>query len=56
MYYGDEVTVCGAEKELLELAELLGTPVADPGRTNTWSKPFPTRHPLFQSQVHRPAW
>jgi benzoylformate decarboxylase len=53
LYYGDEVTVCGAEKELLELAELLGTPVADPGRTNTWSKPFPTRHPLFQSQVRQ---
>ena len=37
MYYGDEVTVCGAEKELLELAELLGMPAVDPGRTNSWS-------------------
>jgi len=53
MYFGDEVTVCGAEKELLELAELLGMTVTDPGRSNTWSKPFPTRHPLFQAQVRQ---
>lgn len=53
LYFGDEVTVCGAERELLELAELLGIPAVDPGRTNTWSKPFPVRHPLFQSQVRQ---
>ncbi len=53
LYYGDEVTVCGAEPQLLELAELLGIPVADAGRTNTWSKPFPARHPLFQPQVRQ---
>ena len=53
LYYGDQVTVCGAEKELLELAELLGILVTDPGRSNTWSKPFPTRHPLFQAQVRQ---
>lgn len=50
LYYGDEVTVCGAEKELLELAELLGIPSVDPGRQASWSKPFPTRHPLFVAQ------
>jgi thiamine pyrophosphate-dependent acetolactate synthase large subunit-like protein len=53
LYYGDEVTVCGAEKELLELAELLGIPAVDPGRQSTWSKPFPTRHPLFQAQLRQ---
>ncbi len=45
---GDEVTWCRAGKELIELAELLGAPVA--GEMNSlgyWSKPFPTRHPLF---------
>jgi thiamine pyrophosphate-dependent acetolactate synthase large subunit-like protein len=53
LYYGDEITVCGAETELLELAELLGIAVTDPGRTNTWSKPFPTRHALFLSQIRQ---
>jgi benzoylformate decarboxylase len=53
MYYGDEVTICGAEKELLQLAELLGMPTVDPGRTNTWSKPFPARHPLFNGQIRQ---
>jgi thiamine pyrophosphate-dependent acetolactate synthase large subunit-like protein len=53
LYYGDDVTWCGAEKELLELAELLGMPTVDPGRGNQWSKPFPTRHPLFQGQVRQ---
>ncbi len=53
LYYGDEVTVCGAEKELLELAELLGIPSVDPGRTSSWSKPFPTRHPLFLAQLRQ---
>ena len=45
---GDEITWCNASKELIELAELLGLPVA--GQMNSlgyWSKPFPTRHPLF---------
>jgi len=45
---GDEITWCRADKELIELAELIGAPVA--GELNAlgyWSKPFPTRHPLF---------
>jgi benzoylformate decarboxylase len=47
LYIGDEVTWCGAEKEALELAELLGMPVFEPGRVFMWSKPFPSRHPLW---------
>lgn len=53
LYVGDEVTLCGAEKELLEFAELLGITVTWPGRGNVWSKPFPTRHPLFQNQIRQ---
>ena len=45
---GDELTWCGAEKELVELAELLGLPVAGQAFSlGFWSKPFPTRHPLY---------
>jgi len=45
---GDEVTWCRGQKELIELAELLGIPVAgEMGSLGYWSKPFPTRHPLF---------
>ncbi|HTV38875.1 MAG TPA: thiamine pyrophosphate-binding protein, partial [Xanthobacteraceae bacterium] len=45
---GDEVTWCRGEKELIALAELLGAPVAgEAGSLGYWSKPFPTRHPLF---------
>jgi thiamine pyrophosphate-dependent acetolactate synthase large subunit-like protein len=48
MVVGDEVTWCRAGKEVVELAELLGIPVAaQPGGLGAWSKPFPTRHPLF---------
>jgi benzoylformate decarboxylase len=51
MSIGDELTWCGAQKELLELAELLGVPVAGQvgagGALGYWSKPFPTRHPLY---------
>ncbi len=53
LYFGDEITVCNAEPELLELVELLGITVTDPGRANAWSKPFPTRHPLFVGQVRQ---
>jgi benzoylformate decarboxylase len=48
---GDEITVCHGEKELIELAELLGLPVTGEGgqggALGYWSKPFPTRHPLY---------
>jgi len=45
---GDEITWCRGEKELLELAELLGAPVSgEMANLGYWSKPFPTRHPLF---------
>jgi benzoylformate decarboxylase len=57
---GDEITWCHGEKELLELAELLGLPVAgQAGMIGFWSKPFPTRHPLFigmlQNQMRFPG-
>jgi thiamine pyrophosphate-dependent acetolactate synthase large subunit-like protein len=45
---GDELNWCGAQKEIVELAELLGLPVSgQAGTLGFWSKPFPTRHPLF---------
>ena len=45
---GDEASWCRAGKELVELAELLGLPVAgQAGNLGFWSKPFPTRHPLY---------
>ena len=50
---GDEVTACAAQKELVELAELLGLPVTGGGTLGYWSKPFPTRHPLFAGQLLR---
>jgi thiamine pyrophosphate-dependent acetolactate synthase large subunit-like protein len=51
---GDEVTWCRGEKELIALAELLGAPVAgEMGNLGYWSKPFPTRHPLFIGTVLR---
>ena len=51
---GDEITWCRGEKELVELAELLGAPVAgETGGLGYWSKPFPTRHPLFIGTVLR---
>jgi len=46
--FGDEVTWCRGEKELVELVELLGAPAASTtGGLGFWSKPFPTRHPLY---------
>src|SRR6202451_2981379 len=51
---GDEVTWSRGQKELIELAELLGAPVAgEAGSLGYWSKPFPTRHPLFIGTVLR---
>jgi thiamine pyrophosphate-dependent acetolactate synthase large subunit-like protein len=44
---GDEITLCKAGKAVVELAELLGAPVAGQGEFGVWSKPFPTRHPLY---------
>jgi len=48
---GDEITWCHGEKEAIELAELLGLPVVSQGggALGYWSKPFPTRHPLYIS-------
>ena len=48
---GDEITMCQGEKEVLELAELLGLPVAGGGEFGVWSKPFPTRNPLYLGPV-----
>lgn len=53
LHFGDEVTWCRAESELLELAELLGMPATEAGRIAMWSKPFPTRHYLYQDQVRQ---
>jgi len=36
---------------VVELAELLGLPVADKVQQGSWSKPFPTRHPLLVGSV-----
>jgi benzoylformate decarboxylase len=48
MSVGDEATWCHAGKELVELAELLGLPVTgQAGGLGFWSRPFPTRHPLY---------
>lgn len=47
MSVGDEVTLCHGEAEALELAELLGLPVAGQAGLGSWSKPFPTHHPLY---------
>src|SRR5262252_4916228 len=45
---GDEITWCHGTKEVIALAELLGLPVASQyGGLGYWSKPFPTRHPLY---------
>jgi len=44
---GDEITLCRGEKEALELAELLGLPVSGQAQFGCWSKPFPTRNPLY---------
>lgn len=48
LHVGDELTWCRAQKETVELAELLGLPVVgQAGNLGFWSKPFPTRHPLY---------
>jgi thiamine pyrophosphate-dependent acetolactate synthase large subunit-like protein len=47
LYVGDEIARCGGQKEVVELAELLGLPVTRDGGTIGWSKAFPTKHPLY---------
>lgn len=47
LYVGDEITWDGGQKEVIELAELLALPTAQPFGTLGWSSPFPTRHALF---------
>jgi len=51
---GNELRYHGAEQELLELAELLGIPVAK-SMLSTWCKPFPTDHPLFAGGYQVPS-
>src|SRR5262249_38917514 len=54
MSIGDEATWCRANKELVELAELLGMPVAgQAGSLGFWSKPSPTQHPLYVGPLLR---
>lgn len=54
LYVGDEVTRCQAQKEVVELAELLGLPVSkEGGAIDGWSYPFPTRHPLWVGGLRR---
>src|SRR6516225_11986550 len=54
MTIGDEATWCRANKELVELAELLGLPVAgQAGSLGFWSKPFPNQHPLYVGPLLR---
>jgi thiamine pyrophosphate-dependent acetolactate synthase large subunit-like protein len=51
---GDEITSCRAGKEVLELAELLGLPVAGMNLgLGAWSRPFPTQHPLYVGALLR---
>lgn len=45
IYAGDDVRYCGAEPQLLELANLLSIPVVND--SSGWSRNFPTDHPLF---------
>ena len=53
LYVGDEIAWCGAQKEVLELAELLALPVTQPRGSLGWSIPFPTRNPLFLGDHHK---
>lgn len=41
---GPEIYQSGAQKEVVELAEMLGIPVCERGR---WCQVFPNQHPLF---------
>jgi benzoylformate decarboxylase len=44
---GDEITMSHAEAEVVELAELLGLTACGQAGQGNWSKPFPTRNPLY---------
>ena len=44
---GDEITQGHAAGEVVELAELLGLTVCGQAGQGNWSKPFPTRNPLY---------
>ena len=51
---GDEVYQCNADAEVLELAELLGLPTAgQSGSLGFWTKPFPSKHPLYLGALLR---
>jgi thiamine pyrophosphate-dependent acetolactate synthase large subunit-like protein len=51
---GDEIAWCRAGKELQQLAEMLGLPVAGMNMgLGYWSRPFPTRHPLYVGALLR---
>jgi benzoylformate decarboxylase len=50
---GDEITLCRGEREVRELAELLGLPVMGQAAYGQWSTPFPTRSPLFLGLMQR---
>jgi thiamine pyrophosphate-dependent acetolactate synthase large subunit-like protein len=53
LYVGDEIARCGAQKEAVELAELLGMGVTRDGGTIGWSKSFPTKHALYLGSALR---
>ena len=53
LYVGDEVVWNGAQKEVVQLAELLGLPAAQPPGSVSWSRAFPSRHPLFVGDYTR---
>src|SRR5260370_5335445 len=47
LYVGDEVSRCGAQKDVRELVELLGISVTRDGGIIGLSKSFSTQHPLY---------
>lgn len=47
LYVGDEINTLGAEKEAVELADLLSIPVVQPPENCRWSNSFPTDHTLY---------
>jgi len=47
LHVGDEINTLGAEKEAVELADLLSIPVVQPPENCRWSNSFPTDHTLY---------